>query len=69
MNIMVATDGKIKTVVMPTNSNYLPKGLAELIDHPWMWLIIKNGIIIGAGSEVCSSICWENAEKVGNKKD
>jgi len=45
-----------KTSELPT--------VAVHVDHPWMWVVYDNVEVLAAGSDVCSSICAERAEKV-----
>jgi hypothetical protein len=52
---------KYETVVLP--SSVMPIVLRKHLEHPWHWFVVAEGRLLSAGSEVCSSICWELAAR------
>lgn len=54
-------------IVLPTGE--LPEVLKKKVSAPWCWFVVRDGMVRAAGSEVCSSICWELAEAASRRLD
>lgn len=59
--------GQDGIVILPSSD--LPQPLPTLLTAPWHWFVVRHGWIAAAGSEVCSSIAYECAERAANKID
>jgi len=55
-------ESDLEVFVFPSSS--MPAQLRDALEHTWVWFVLRQGRLIAAGSDVCSSIAWECADRV-----